>query len=199
MQKMKASEFCLRLREIAALNTRYAKGAYGCFATCGHLDFLRRLYPDWYTDNTYNRLEESGAYLFDCVCLIKTVLNGWCHDPVEQFGGASPGKSIADVGTEGIMKTPHVHSVSRDFSNIVRGAILHKQGHVAVYVGENSIVEATKRAGVDGVRVAPLDDSWASWGLLACVDYSTDAKIPVSGFYDPATGKLEIDMKKSLA
>ena len=78
----------------------------------------------------------------DCVCMIKGILWGFNFNKKASHGGAVYGSNgVKDDNADGIMK--RCTKVSKDFSNIEVGEILHMDGHVGIYIGDRKVVEAT--------------------------------------------------------
>lgn len=124
--------------------TLYVKGCFGAPMTAKN--------KTRYTNNNdYNRSDNRSKMInaasedtfgFDCVCLIKGVLWGWSGNISATYGGAKyKANKVADDGTEQIIE--RCADVSTDFSNIVPGELLHKEGHVGVYIGNGLAVECT--------------------------------------------------------
>lgn len=196
---MTNTEFCEALRSVLNVKTRYAKGGYGCYASEGNVNFLSRLYPTWYHEKRKKELAGSGAYLFDCVCFIKAVLNGWNGSLDDHFGGSKPGKIVADVGTEAIMRVPHSTNYDTHFDTILPGCIVHKPGHVGVYLGNSEVIECAWDSNGGGVRISKFDGKWDSHARLACINYGEPVDNPVGNVqipctWDPAKKTLTISL-----
>ena len=203
---MTNTEFCEALRAVLKVKTKYAKGGYGCYSSQENVNFLSRLYPTWYHTKRRKDLLGSGAYLFDCVCFIKSVVNGWNGDISDHFGGSKPGQVLADVGTETIMHEPYANHRGTSFTSLKPGNILHKEGHVGVYIGQSQVIECCWDDSGGGVRISDFDGSWDSHARLACIDYTeadrvekpveTVEKVPLPCFWDPQSKTVTIDFSQ---
>lgn len=105
-----------------------------------------------YCNNTsYNKKPERTAMIqaasedtfgFDCVCLVKGLLWGWCGDKTKTYGGASyASNGVPDLSEEQMLNK--CSDISTDFSNIEVGEYLWMQGHAGIYVGNGLSVECT--------------------------------------------------------
>ena len=105
--KMKASEFIEKLQDIVDhYKTLYVMGCFGAPLTGGNVS-------RYCTNHSYNKQAARTAmikaaanknppvYGFDCVCLIKGVLWGWCGDASKTYGGASYASGgVPDIGAD---------------------------------------------------------------------------------------------------
>ena len=105
-----------------------------------------------YKDNhDYNRDPERQAMIdaatadtfgFDCVCLIKGVLWGWCGDKNKTYGGAGYAiNGVPDIGADTMITK--CSDLSTDFKKIEIGEAVWMKGHIGVYVGDGLAVECT--------------------------------------------------------
>ena len=119
----------------------------GCFGAPMNAKNKKR-----YSDNhKYNRQPERKAMIlsasedtfgFDCVCLIKGLLWGWSGDKSKVYGGAKYATGgVPDISADALIK--RCLDVSADFSRIEVGEVVHKPGHVGIYVGDGLAVECT--------------------------------------------------------
>ena len=81
---------------------------------------------------------------FDCVCLIKAILSGWCGDKTRTYGGTTYPFVCPDIGADTMMNR-YCKNVSEDFSNIEVGEAVWVSGHIGIYVGNGQIVECTPK------------------------------------------------------
>ena len=133
------------LRDIAEnYKTLYVMGCFGAPMNAAN--------KKRYTNNhEYNRRADrtrlinaasSDTFGFDCVCLIKGVLWGWCGDTSKNYGGAYYcSNGVPDLGTERMISV--CKEVSTDFSDIEVGELLWMKGHVGLYIGSGLAVECT--------------------------------------------------------
>ena len=82
------------------------------------------------------------VYGFDCVCLIKGVLWGWCGDASKTYGGASYASGgVPDIGADTMITK--CSGLSTDFSRIVPGEAVWLKGHIGVYIGGGKVIECS--------------------------------------------------------
>lgn len=121
----------------------------------------------------------ADTFGFDCVCFIKGLLWGWNGNKNKTYGGASYGSNgVPDVGADGIMN--YCTGVSKDFSKIEIGEIVHMSGHVGIYLGDGLVAECTP-AWKDKVQITALGNlgekkgynkrTWTNHGKLKYIDY----------------------------
>lgn len=85
--------------------------------------------------------QQNGYYLFDCVCLIKSILWGFNFSVGGHGGAIYLANGVPDVNADRMIEL--CTNISYDFSNIEIGEILWLDGHVGIYVGDRNVVEAT--------------------------------------------------------
>lgn len=140
---------------------------------------------------SYNRKEDRAAKInaasantfgFDCVCLIKALLWGWCGDATDGYGGAVYGSNgvpdITDSGMIGVCS-----DVSTDFRSIQVGEVVWMAGHIGVYIGDGLAVECTPNW-KDGVQITAVHNIgkksgyngryWTKHGKLPYVTYEAE-------------------------
>lgn len=142
---MKNLDFVAILKDIAQnYNTLYVMGCFGAPMTSAN--------KERYTTNTdYNKKSKrtkminaatSDTFGFDCVCLIKGVLWGWCGDYSKVYGGATYiSNGVPDIGADEIINV--CSNVSTDFNNIEIGELVWMKGHVGIYIGDGLAVECS--------------------------------------------------------
>ena len=178
MAKMTSTEFVRKLKDIAQnYKTLYVKGCFGAPLTAANK-------PDYYGKNSDSRIAKIKAatadtFGFDCVCLVKGVLWGWCGDKNDYRGGAKfASNGVPDIGTEEIIGV--CASVSTDFNKIEVGELCWMPGHVGVYIGDGLAVECTS-SWSDNVQITACNCTkagynrrdWSKHGKLPYVDYTT--------------------------
>ena len=188
---MKSSDFVARLTEAAKYKTVYVQGAFGAPMVTEPWNNVAR-----YTDNStnaYNKkhadeikaVADKGYFGFDCVCLLKGILWGWCGDANARYGGAEyKSNGVPDLGTEEMFAK--CTDQSADFDKITVGEILWKQGHIGVYVGDGLAVECTP-AYKGGVQVTAVKNigkkagysasTWTKHGYLPYVEYDKGEEV----------------------
>ncbi len=132
----------------AAINHRtlYVSGCFGAPMT----EKNRERYMK---NNAYNRRPErtkmiressEDTFGFDCVCLIKGLLWGWCGDTKANYGGAVYcSNDVPDIGANTMIT--RCSDVSTDFSEVETGEVVWMDGHIGVYIGDGLAVECTPR------------------------------------------------------
>lgn len=121
---------------------------------------------------------------FDCVCLIKGILWGWCGDETRNYGGAGYAcNGVPDVGADG-MKNRYLIGVSNNFEGILPGEAVWMPGHIGVYIGDGKVVECTPKW-ENKVQITNLGNlgnksgnyrMWTSHGKLPWIDYTNTVK-----------------------
>lgn len=193
MAKMKASEFVRRLKDVATnYKTLYVMGCFGAPLTAAN--------KKRYTNNhEYNKrpartklinAASEDTFGFDCVCLLKGVLWGWCGDKTRSYGGASYAvNGVPDIGADSMIKV--CSGVSTDFSHVEVGEALWCSGHIGVYIGDGLGVECTP-AWKNKVQITAVSNigakagynarKWTKHGKLPYIEYD------VTGTTAPSTG-----------
>lgn len=165
------------------LNTVYALGMWGWQVNNKTVAQKAKQLPSFYTSGKIAFLNSlSGAWGFDCVCLIKAILWGFGSDLNDVHGGAKyASNGVPDFGADGVKN--HCTLYTTDFSIIRPGAVLHMPGHVGIYIGDGLAVECTAAweskviitaVGNIGKKLGYHTRHWDEWGLLKYVNYSTD-------------------------
>ena len=135
-----------------------------------------------------NKIKNASAdtFGFDCVCLIKSILWGWKGDVNKTYGGASyTSNGVPDVGADTMMN--YCTDVSKDFSNIQIGEVVHMSGHIGIYIGDGLAVECTP-IWKDGVQITAVGNigakngynkrTWTNHGKLNFIEYSQETSNP---------------------
>lgn len=193
------------LRDIAEnYKTLYVMGCFGAPMNAAN--------KKRYTNNhEYNRRADrtklinaasSDTFGFDCVCLIKGVLWGWCGDTSKNYGGAYYcSNGVPDLGTERMISV--CKEVSTDFSDIEVGELLWMKGHVGLYIGSGLAVECTP-SWQNKVQITACNRSikgykrrnWVKHGKLPYIEYKKTASTETT---TTAPGKLPAAELKKLA
>ena len=117
---------------------------------------------------------------FDCVCLVKALLSGWCGDLSRTYGGTHYPFSCPDVGANTMMSR-YCKGGSSDFSTIVEGELVWMDGHVGIYVGSGDVVECSPKF-ENCVQITHLGNvgkksgnyrMWTKHGKLPWVEYDS--------------------------
>ncbi len=124
--------------------TLYVMGCFGAPLTAAN----KKRYIQ---HHEYNRNASRAAMInaasedtfgFDCVCLIKGLLWGWCGDKSKSYGGADYAvNGVPDIGADTMITK--CRNVTTDFSHIEVGEAVWTNGHIGIYVGNGLSVECT--------------------------------------------------------
>ena len=182
---MTARELAAKCRDIATnYLTCYVWGGCGMPVTQATIRDKLLQYPA--QNQKYCAEAESligrHAWMFDCVCLIKSVLWGWNGDWNKYFGGAVyRSNGVPDVSADGMIGL--CRDVKSSFSSISVGEALWCSGHIGVYIGEGIAVECTP-AFEGGVQITGVSNIakranyynrfWTKHGKLPWVVYTDE-------------------------
>ena len=138
-------------------------------------------------NHTYNKAADRQAMInaasadtfgFDCVCLIKGLLWGWCGDATKTYGGAGYAvNGVPDIGADSMIGV--CKDVSTDFSKIEVGEAVWMEGHIGIYIGGGLAVECTP-AWKNCVQITACNctksgysrRNWTKHGKLPYVSYT---------------------------
>jgi hypothetical protein len=176
---MNSLEFANKVKDIALnYKTVYAKGVIGSPISESLLKSKKKQYPEWYTDSKVQSLRKHmGAFGFDCVCLIKSVLWGWNGDSSATYGGADyKSNGVPDITADTMIYK--CSEISSDFSDIEVGEVVWMKGHIGVYIGNGLAVECTPKW-TNNVQITACNCTkqgyntrkWTKHGKLPYVDY----------------------------
>ena len=188
---MTNSEFVAKLKDCATnYKTLYVMGCFGAPMTKANKERWIKNYAYNQQDERKKMIESASAdtFGFDCVCLVKGILWGWCGNKNAVYGGAKYcSNNVPDLGTEEMIKA--CTSVSTNFSQIEVGELLWMTGHCGVYIGDGLAVECTpkwenkvqitavlnigKKSGYNG-------RTWTKHGKLPYISYVADKKTDVT-------------------
>ena len=181
---MTARELMRTCEKIAReYNTCYVWGGCGMPVTERTLADKLAQYPE--QNRTYcaqaRKYLDKDFWMFDCVCLIKSVLWQWSGNRNAYYGGAVyASNGVPDVSADGMIG--RCKSVSTDFSKITPGEALWLPGHIGVYLGSGLAAECTP-AFAGGVQITNVWNvggsaypgrKWQKHGLLPWVDYKAE-------------------------
>lgn len=174
------TEFVRRLKDAATNHkTLYIMGCFGAPMNATN----KKRYT---SNNDYNKKPERTAMInaasadtfgFDCVCLIKGILWGWCADKNKVYGGAKyASNGVPDIGADTMITV--CKDLSTDFSKIVPGEAVWIKGHIGVYVGDGLAVECTPKW-ANKVQITACNRSvsgynrrnWTKHGKLPYIEY----------------------------
>lgn len=182
---MKSTDFIAKLKDIATnYKTLYVMGCFGAPMNTAN--------KKRYTNNhSYNKkatrtkminAASADTFGFDCVCLIKGVLWGWCGNANKTYGGAGYAiNGVPDIGADTMITK--CSGVSTNFANIVPGEAVWMPGHIGVYIGDGLAVECTPKWG-NKVQITAVGNigkkagyntrTWTKHGKLPYVEYVTE-------------------------
>lgn len=190
-----AAQLAERCLDVAQnYNTIYMWGVFGAPVTESIIAGKAKQYPSWYTaakQKTFRSLIGKNYFGFDCVCLIKALLWGWCGDKNASHGGASyASNGVPDIGADTMIARCKDVSTT-GWADMEVGEALWVKGHIGVYIGDGLAVECTP-AWKNRVQVTAVKNigaksgynarTWTKHGKLPYVTY-TGATIST-----PATG-----------
>ncbi len=178
---------CEKLWDIAEnYNTVYMKGVFGAPVTEALIAGKAKQYPEWYTAQKQKELSAligKGYFGFDCVCLVKAVLWGWCGDTEQVYGGARYcSNGVGDMPVEEFAN--RCSDVSSDFSSIQKGELLFCPGHIGVYLGNGLCCECTpkweNRVQITAVKnIGEIKGynsrAWKTHGKFGKIEYTEEA------------------------
>ena len=191
MAVMKASEFVAKLKDVAQnYKTLYVMGCFGAPLTGGNVS-------RYCNNHTYNKQaartkmikaaanQNPPVFGFDCVCLIKGILWGWCGDASKTYGGASYAvNGVPDIGADTMITK--CKGVSTNFSNVEVGEALWCSGHIGVYIGGGLAVECSP-AFENDVQITAVKNmgtksgynarTWTKHGKLPYIEYDNAAPV----------------------
>lgn len=197
---MTNKKFVEMLKLAADVKTLYVLGGFGSPAGYGN---NRTRFTNNYP---YNRQPDrakmianasDNTFFFDCVCLGKAILWGWCAHTRKVYGGAVyQSNGVPDFGSETAMN--YCTDVSTDFSNLTAGEWLYMTGHIGYYIGGGQVIECTPMW-KNKVQYTKLSDrAWQKHGKLKYIEYvkeDSEMKVtcPKCGHsFDTNTGTNEV-------
>lgn len=178
--KMQAQELADRCRDLAQnYKSLYILGCFGAPMTAKN----KKRYS---TNYSYNQQPERAEKIlsvgedtfgFDCVCMIKGILWGWCGDGTKVYGGAQyASNGVPDIAANAMFQK--CTDKSSDFSCLEVGEAVWMDGHIGIYIGDGLAVEATP-SWADGVQITACNQkkegyptrTWTKHGKLPYVSY----------------------------
>lgn len=144
-----AAQLAERCLDVAQnYKTLYVMGCFGAPMT----EANKKRYINNGSHNNYNAQAARKAMInaasadtfgFDCVCLIKGLLWGWCGDKSKNYGGAGYAiNGVPDIGAD-TMITKCKNVSTTGWSNMEVGEALWCSGHIGIYIGNGLAVECT--------------------------------------------------------
>ena len=179
-ERITAQELARRCKALAQdYKTLYILGCFGAHMTAKN----RKRYTN---NQSYNQQPERAAKInaagedtfgFDCVCMIKGLLWGWCGDSTKTYGGAGYAvNGVPDLGANTLFDK--CTDKTTDFSCLEVGEAVWMKGHIGIYIGDGLVVEATPSWN-DGVQITACNckktgyptRNWTKHGKLPYVRY----------------------------
>ena len=172
----------------------------GCFGAPMNATNKKR----YCSNHTYNKAAARQAMInaasadtfgFDCVCLIKGLLWGWCGDKNKVYGGAGYAvNGVPDIGADSMIGV--CKDVSTDFSKIEVGEAVWCKGHIGIYIGGGLAVECTP-AWKNCVQITACNctksgysrRNWTKHGKLPYVSYTGASESVNAGASTTTTAK----------
>ena len=149
------------------LGLPYWYGTYGNTATEALYLAKKKQYPNQYKATDYPK--QYGLRVTDCVGLIKGAL--WSETPTSK----PVYNKEQDTSANGMIKRCSVRGPIETIPDIP-GVLVHKDGHIGVYIGDGYVIEAKGHA--SGVVQTRLKERpWTDWGKLDYITYLEDIKL----------------------
>lgn len=182
-----AAQLAERCLDVAQnYKTLYVMGCFGAPLTAAN--------KKRYTQNhSYNKqaartkminAASADTFGFDCVCLIKGLLWGWCGDKSKTYGGTSyASNGVPDLGAD-TMITKCKNVSTAGWANMEVGEALWVKGHIGVYIGNGLAVECTPAwknqvqvtaVGNIGAKSGYNTRTWTKHGKLPYVTYTGES------------------------
>jgi len=180
--------------------TLYVMGCFGAPMTAANKDRYCKNHP-------YNqaaarqkmiRAASADTFGFDCVCLIKGLLWGWCGDTSKTYGGAGYAiNGVPDMGADSMIKVCKGVSTS-GWASMEIGEAVWCKGHIGVYIGDGLAVECTPKWG-NKVQITAVKNigtkagynarTWTKHGKIPYLTYdgTTTAPAPAQTATKPAS------------
>lgn len=178
-------EFAQKIKDVANnYKTLYVMGCFGAPMTASNKTRYcnNHSYNKKAARTTMIKAASADTFGFDCVCLIKGVLWGWCGDKSRVYGGASyTVNGVPDIDANAMLNA--CSDISTDFSNIEIGEAVWIKDHIGVYVGDGLAVECTPRW-KNGVQFTACNTTvkgynrrnWTKHGKLPYIEYVTETE-----------------------
>lgn len=174
---MKDTVFLEKLRFAATQPSIYLWGTFGMRLTEALIQQKMAQYPNRYSPQRVDYLRAqipNRPWAWDCAGLIKGILWGWEGNADSAYGGAQyESNGVPDGNVSGMER--NCTDLSEDFSTLRLGELLFYPGHVGVYAGDGTVIEATLDYERDGVVISPLSRrNWTRHGKLNFIEYGEE-------------------------
>lgn len=187
MSKMTAKTLIDKAVDIAKnYKTLYVMGCFGAPLTGANV-------TRYCNNHEYNKASDRTAmikaaanqsppvYGFDCVCLIKGILWGWCGDPSKTYGGAGYAvNGVPDHGADTVIKECLDVSTT-GWAAMLPGEAVWRPSHIGIYIGDGLAVECAPKW-ANKVQITAVANigaksgynarTWTKHGKLPWVDYT---------------------------
>lgn len=200
---MKVKDFKARLIDtVKNQKTLYVTGGWGQSLTANWQEYFIKNYSKNKDRADIIRAADGNTFAFDCVCFIKSVLDGFVADHSKTYGGATYGSPCPDISIKALLA--QCSDVSTDMNNIKEGEFLvyKDYSHCGIYVGlidnKRMAVECTYRWD-DGVQLIDIDreerkGEWSYHGKLPYIDYTEETpsvKVDTTALKNMVTEKVK--------
>lgn len=176
--------------------TLYVMGCFGAPMTAANKRRYTQNHP--YNKNADRTRMINAAtadtFGFDCVCLIKGILWGWCGNKSRTYGGAGYAvNGVPDVSADGMIARCTGVSTT-GWASMVPGEAVWMKGHIGIYIGDGLAVECTPKwenkvqitaVGNIGKKAGYKTRTWTKHGRIPWVDYSDQSEVAPA----PSTGQ----------
>lgn len=172
-------EFVDKLKGATKYKTLYVMGCFG--APLNSTNKKRYTTNHSYNKNIFRKLminqASADTFGFDCVCLIKAILWGWCGDVNKTYGGATySANGVPDIDADEMFS--RCTKRSSDFNKIEVGEVVWCKGHIGVYIGDGLAIECTPKW-KNGVQITACNRTikgynrrdWTGHGRLPYIQY----------------------------
>lgn len=165
-------EFINKAKQIASEKTLYVSGGFGQRLSASE---KQRFIANYKNNQNANRKAKINTSLenvraWDCIGLVKGILWGYPNTKYKS-------NNVPDIGENALIT---MCKPSKDFSQLVEGAVVWMNGHIGIYIGNNLVIESTP-SWKDGVQITGLGNNgyvpnypnraWQMWGKLPYITY----------------------------
>lgn len=160
-------EFVEKLKSIRNSNTIYMTGTFGQLVTHDLINQKSKQYPNAYSELRKANLRSlvgKNYHAFDCIGLVKAVL--WGYPNVSYASNGVP-----DINDQMVLS--YLLDLSTNMNKIEVGELLHKKGHVGVYVGNGIVVECTTDWSGNVLFSSINQRKWKRHGKLCWITYGS--------------------------
>lgn len=150
------------------LGKPYWYGTFGQKATKSLYLQKKKQYPSHYLASDFKK--QYGKKVHDCIGLIKGYI--WCENADDSSPKYATG--CPDINEEMMFSLAKVKGAISSLPEMP-GALVLKQGHIGVYIGNSEVIEARGHAfGV--VKTCLANRGWTKWCLCPYIEYESGPK-----------------------